>query len=140
MVDTGMPSLISNQNCAMSSSGGVCLSADFAIIVCRWMRTMWKKTRFLVRGGAYAFEKLAKLPCVPRPTHCTSTLTTQSTYMNGCQWRRVALGAHYDRQYLIWGPCLLSATKLPPWQSLSPTCSWCPRNAKLVMANVLQCL
>ena len=26
-------------------------------------------------------------------------------------------GAH--RQYLIWGPCLLSATKLPPWQSLS---------------------
>ena len=55
--------------------------------------------------------------------------------MNGCQWRRVALGAH--RQYLIWGPCLLSATKLPTWQSLSPASSWCPRNAKLVMANVL---
>ena len=36
-----------------------------------------------------------------------------------------------------WGPCLLSATKLPPWQSLLPAFSWCPRNAKLVMSNVL---
>ena len=33
---------------------------------------------------------------------------------------------------------LMNVTKLSPWQSLSPTCSWCPRNAKLVMANVLQ--
>ena len=80
MVDTGMPSLISNQKCAMSRSGGDCLSADFARIVCRWVRIMWKKTCFLVRGGAYAFDKLAKLHCVPRLTHGTSTLTTQSTY------------------------------------------------------------
>ena len=83
MVDTGMPSLISNQKCAMSLSGGVCLSADFARIVCRWVRIMWKKTCFLVRGGAYAFEKLAILHCiqpVPRITHGTSTLTTQGTY------------------------------------------------------------
>ena len=44
---------------------------------------MWKKTCFLVRGGAYAFDKLAKLHClqpVPRITHGTSTLPTQSTY------------------------------------------------------------
>ena len=41
---------------------------------------MWKKTCFLVRGGAYAFEKLAQLHCVPRLTHGSSTLTTQSTY------------------------------------------------------------
>ena len=39
---------------------------------------MWKKTCFLVRGGAYVFEKLAKLHCVPRLTHGNSTLTTQS--------------------------------------------------------------
>ena len=71
---------ISNQKCAMSHSGGVCLSADFARIFCRWVRIMWKKTCFLVRCGAYAFEKLAKVHCVPRLTNGTSTLTTQSTY------------------------------------------------------------
>ena len=92
---------------------------------------MWKKTCFLVRGGAYAFEKVAKLHCVPRLTHGTSTLTTQSTY------ERLPVASRAHRQYLIWGPCLLSATKLPPWQSLSPACSWCPRNAKLVMASAL---
>ena len=83
MVDTEIPYLISNQKCAMSRSGGVCLSADFARIECRWVHFMWKKTGFLVRGGAYAFEKLAKLHCiqpVPRLIHGTSTLTTQSTY------------------------------------------------------------
>ena len=55
---------------------------DFTRIVCRLVRIMWKKTCFLVRGGAYAFEKLAKLHCVqpvPRLIHGTSTLTTQST-------------------------------------------------------------
>ena len=86
MVDTGMPYLISNQKCAMSRSGGVCLSADFARVVCRWVRIMWKKTCFLVRGGAYVFEKLAKLHCVRRLTHGTSTLTMQSTY----EWLPVA--------------------------------------------------
>ena len=111
-----MPTLISNQKCAMSRSGGICLSVDFSRIVCRWVRIMWKKTCFLVRGGAYAFEKRAKLHCVPRLTHSTSKLTTQSTY------ERLPVPSHpgAHRQYLIWGPCLLSATKLPQWQSLSP--------------------
>ena len=39
------------------------LSADFARNVCRWARIMWKKICFLVRGGAYAFEKHATLHC-----------------------------------------------------------------------------
>ena len=56
------------------------MPADFARIVCRWARIVWKNTCFLVIGGAYAFEKLAKLHCVPRLTHGTSRLTTQSTY------------------------------------------------------------
>ena len=136
-----MPSLISNQKCAMSRSGAFCLSADFARIVYRWVRIMWKKTCFLVRGGAYAFEKLAKLHCVqpvPRLIHGTSTLTTQSTYDRLPVASRRTWGPIDNTPlYLIWGPGLLSATKLPPWQSLSPACSWCPRNAKLVMASVL---
>ena len=114
------------------------MPTDFARIVCRWVRIMWKKTCFLVRCGAYAFEKLAKLHCVPEylaSPYGTSTLTTQSTY------ERLPVASRRTRGPIdtisCWGPCMLSATKLPPWQSLSPAGSWCPRNVKLVMASVL---
>ena len=132
MVDTEIPYLISNQKCAMSRSGGVCLSADFARVVCRWVHMMWRKTCFLVRGGACLLRSLPTSLCTsPHPRyldadHAEHILTAGVASHSG---------AH--RQYLIWGPCHLSASKLPPWQSLSPACSWCPRNVKLVMASVV---
>ena len=107
-----MPSLISNQKCAMSRSRGVCLSADFSIIVCRWVRIMWKKTCFLVRDGAYAFDKLAKRYCVPRLTHGT-TLTTQNTYERLPVASRRTRGP--IRQYLISQQTCLC------WANVGPT-------------------
>ena len=61
------------------------MSADFARIVCRWARIMWRR-RYVswLDVVAYDFEKLAKLHCVqtvPRLTHSgASTLTIQSYY------------------------------------------------------------
>ena len=137
MVDTEIPYLISNQKCAMSRSGGVCLSADFEIIVCRWVRIMWKKTCFLVRGGEYAFEKLAKLHCVPRLTHGSSTLTTHSTLWTAASGvAYVAFGGPLDN--ISFGAPVCSARRSYHHGSHHrPACSWCARNARLGMASVI---
>ena len=53
-----MPSLISKLYFVMSSTGGACWSADFASIVCRWVRKMNRKRFCSVGGSDIIFSSL----------------------------------------------------------------------------------